>query len=83
MNQKDKKKIKLPEKKWFDVRIECTVPATFSYRIFAENPEEAVQLVKNKQPNSIQYRIPIRKEFKLTVYKAGTYMIEFVKNLMK
>lgn len=75
-------KNKITKKKWFDIRVECTVPATLTYHILAYDAEEASKLIKKHQPNSIKYKLPNRKEIKLMVYDAGTCMIKFIKNLL-
>jgi hypothetical protein len=74
-------KSKLPVKKYFDVKVECMLPATLIYRILAENPEEAATLAKRVQPTSVQHKLSGRKELKLTVYDAGSNMIRLIKNL--
>jgi hypothetical protein len=73
---------KIIEKKYYDVKIECLLPATLTWRILAETPEQATELVKNQQPNGVKYRLIGRKETKLSVYEAGSSMIRFMKNLI-
>jgi len=67
---------------YFDVRIECMLPATLTFRVLAEDAETASQMIKNIQPNSVQHRLIGRKDIKLTVYDAGCTMIRLIKNLM-
>ena len=74
-------KEKNKEKTWFDIKIEAIVPATISYRILAEDAQQASLLIKNMKPNSVVYRLNGRKELKLTVYDAGCTMIRFIQNL--
>lgn len=69
-------------KKYFDVRVECLLPATLHYRVLAETPEEAAELIKKIQPNSVKHRLPGRKELKLMVYDSGSTIIRFIKNLV-
>lgn len=76
------KSLSIKEKKWFDIRIECMLPATLTYRILAEDAQQAAELIKNKSPNSIKHRLIGKKDIKLTVYDAGSSMIRFIKNLV-
>ena len=69
------------EKKYYDVKVEAMLPATLTYRILAESPEEAIQLSKRVAPNSVKYKLIGKKETKILVYDAGSTMIRFIKNL--
>jgi hypothetical protein len=68
--------------KWFDVKVETLVPATITHRIFAKTPEEAIEKSKTTPPRSIQYKLPAKKDRKITVYDAGLTIIRLVKNLL-
>lgn len=70
------------DKTYFDVKIECLLPSTLSYRVLAESPEEALSMTKTLPPNNVQYRLAGRKNLKATVYDAGTLMVRLVKNIM-
>jgi hypothetical protein len=70
------------EKVYWDVKIEATLPATLTYRVLAETPEEAIQLTKNMNPSGVKYKLAGKKNLKATVYNAGTMMVKLVKNLM-
>lgn len=70
------------EKKYYDIKIECMLPATLTYRVLAKDAEEAFRLTKNLQPNGVQHRLIGRKEIKATVYDAGSSLIRFIKNLV-
>jgi len=69
------------KKKWFDIKIEAMIPATLTYRIFAEDEHEAMKLIKNKQPDNVKYRLLGRKELKIMVFDSGSNLMRFVKNL--
>lgn len=69
------------QNKYYDVRVECMVPATITYRILASSPEDALVKTRHSPIYGIQYRIPARKELKATILDAGTSIIRFVKNL--
>lgn len=79
----DQKKIKGPvPKQYYDVKVECMLPATLTYRILAEDAQQAADMIKGKQPNSVQHKLIGRKELKLLVYDAGGCMIRLVKKLL-
>jgi hypothetical protein len=69
-------------KKYFDVKVECMLPATLTYRVLAEDAEQASLIIKNISPNSVKHKLIGRKELKLTVYDAGSTMIRFIRNLI-
>ena len=74
-----------PEKKYYDVRAEVTLPATLVFRVFAESAQQAADMVaKNKSlsPISVKPKIAARKDRKLSVSKMGTSIIEFVSNFL-
>jgi len=80
--KKDKEVKKPIIKYYYDVRVECMLPATLTYRILAENPQQAAELIKGKQPTSVQHKLIGRKELKLIVFDAGSVMIRFIKKLL-
>lgn len=78
-----KKKAALPPPKYYyDVKVECLLPATLTYRVHAETPEKAAEMIKSLSPNSVRHRLIGRKELKLSVSDAGSNMIKFMKNLV-
>lgn len=68
-------------KYYYDVKVEAMLPATLTYRILAETPEEAVEMIRGRQPNTVQHRLIGRKDLKIIVYDAGCSVIKFMKNL--
>lgn len=74
---------KFPLKKYFDVKVECTLPATVTFRVLAESPEQALELSKRASPTSVKYVLPKRRDIKAIVYDAGTVLIRFTKNLLR
>lgn len=77
-----KKKAALPPPRYYyDVRVECMLPATLIYRVHAETPEKASEMIRSLTPNSVKHKLIGRKEIKLSVSDAGSNMIRFVKNL--
>ena len=74
--------IKQLEKQNFDIKLECLLPATLTYRILAETPEEALQLIRNIQPLNVKYRLAGKKNIKATIYKAGQNIILYTLNMI-
>lgn len=70
-----------PPKHYYDVKVECMLPATLTYRVLAETPQQASEMIKNISPTTVKHKLIGRKEKKLSVYDAGSNMIKFVKNL--
>jgi len=79
MNQKELKKLAEPKPKYyFDVKIECMLPATLTYRVLAEDPQQASTMLKNLAPIGVKYRLPGRKEIKMMIYDAGSSIIKLI-----
>ncbi len=72
---------KIKPKFYYDVKVECFLPATVTYKVLAENPEQAIELSKKMSPNAVHHKLIGRRELKVTVYDAGSTMIRFIKNL--
>jgi hypothetical protein len=75
-------KAKIKDKHYFDVKIECLLPAVLTYRILAEDAAQALELIKGKSPNSVQHKLIGRKELAAKVYDAGSSMIRHMKKLL-
>lgn len=75
-------KAKIKPKLYYDVKVECFLPATLTYRVLAEDAQQAAELIKGTQPVSVVHKLIGRKEHKLTVYSAGSNMIMWMKRLM-
>ena len=69
-------------KYYYDVKVECMLPATLTYRIYAEDPQQAVEMIKGQSPTGVKHKLIGRKELKLSVYDAGSSMIRLIKNLL-
>lgn len=72
---------KLKEKKYFEVRVTAMLPATLTYRVLAESPEQAAELIKRVSPNSVKHSLIGKRDLKLMVYDAGSVILRFIKNL--
>ena len=78
-----KKKALEPKPKfYFDVKVECMLPATLTYRVLAEDAQQAFDLIRGLSPNSVKHRLIGRREIKVMVYDAGSTMIKWMKNLL-
>jgi|SRR5579885_2591155 len=78
-----KRKLLEPKPKYYyDVKVECLLPATLTYRVLAEDPQQAAEMIKTLQPNSVRHRLIGRKDLKLMVYDAGSTMIKWMRNLV-
>lgn len=69
-------------KYYYDVKVECTLPATITFRVLAETPQEAADLIRGAAPVSVVPRLVGRKDHKLSVYDAGSTMLRWMKNLL-
>jgi len=68
---------------YFEIRVETTLPATLTYRVLAEDAIKASDMIKNMPPTNVKYKLFGKKDIKLTVYKSGCSVIEFMKNLVR
>ncbi len=76
-------KIPAPKPKYYyDVKVECMLPATITYRVLAEDPHQAAELIRGKQPNQVHHKLIGRKELVLRVYDASSSMMRFMKKLV-
>lgn len=69
-------------KLYYDVKVECMLPATVTYRVLAETPEQAAEMIKGMAPIGVKHRLVGRKDIKLSVYDAGSTMLRWMKNLL-
>jgi hypothetical protein len=72
---------KIPDKKYYDVKVECMLPATLIYRVLAESPEQAAEMTKTMSPTGVKHKLIGRREMKLVVYDSGSTLIKLIKNL--
>lgn len=69
-------------KQYYDVKLECMLPATLTYRVLAEDPQKAADAIRGLSPVAVKHRFIGKKDIKLTVYDAGTTMMKWMKNLI-
>ena len=70
------------ENKYYDVKVECLLPATLTYRVFTDSPEKAADLIKNINPNYVKYKLIGKKIIKLTVYDACCTIVRYFKHIL-
>ena len=68
-------------RRYYDVKVECMVPATFVYRILAYSPEEAEAKAYKLKPNGIKYHTDKKRKLKLFVYNSGSIILRLSKNI--
>lgn len=83
VKEEKKKKVAksaIPKKLPYTVKVEVMAPVELTYRVWAENPEQAVEMLRygmiSAPPKPILSK---QRRIKATVYKYGTVMIEFIK----
>jgi len=72
--------VKIKDKKYFDVKVQCNIPALITFRVFAENEEQALEMINRQTPTNIRYEVLKRVNIKATVYEAGMAIIKLIKN---
>ncbi len=72
-----------PQKIFYDVVVETMLPAKLTYRVFADDPEQAATMIKNMRPNSIKHNLMGRRDSKLMVCLAGSSIVKLVKQLLR
>lgn len=76
-----------PVKKYYDVVLETVTTVNLKFRVYAESPQEAAEMVsrnplppQSAAPKPVMSRI---KRVKATVYRAGTTTYDYIKNFMR
>lgn len=73
--------IKTAQPQYYTVKIETMVPATLTFKVLAESPEDAATKARKASPSNVQYRLGGRKDLKATIYDFGSSMIKLITNL--
>lgn len=68
--------------RYYDVKVETMLPATLTYRVLAEDENQAAEKIKNLSPTGVRHKLIGRKDTKLTVYDAGCSLIRLIKKLV-
>jgi hypothetical protein len=67
---------------YYDIKLDAMLPATLTFRVLAETPEQAAGMIKNMSPVAVKHKLVGKKDLKLTVYLAGSSMIMWARNLI-
>lgn len=79
MNKEKKIPIVKP-KFYYDIKIECLLPSTITYRVYAEDPQQAAEMIsKHQSPIGVKYQLTKRRDLKLLVFDAGCSMLRWMK----
>jgi len=72
-------------KTYFDIQLESRLPATIKYRILAESPQEALQMLLKGtiNPIEVKYKLNARRDIKATIYAAGSNLVKLVKHFIR
>jgi hypothetical protein len=71
---------KIKQKQYFDVKVEATIPAILTYRIFAYDAQEALEQIKRSNPTNVKPILTMKRLIKATVYKASSSLMLLTKN---
>lgn len=74
LNQRSKmtNKKEQPKLDLYDIRLECLVPITLTYRVQAENQEKALAMVDKQMHNNMKPNLSKKIKLNAKVYRAGT-----------
>jgi hypothetical protein len=64
-------KVKPIEKKYFSIVVECQVPATLSFKVLAESPEQALEMINKASPIDFKPKISKRRLLQAKVLYYG------------
>jgi hypothetical protein len=82
--KKKEKEASVPVKQYFTIVLEATVPVTLSYRVLADDAEDALNLMQRSPMTGMsaapKLTLPRIKKHKAKVYQSGTTTIKLVKN---
>lgn len=67
------------QKKYYDIKLEATVPCLITYRILADDEQDALNQMKTKAPDSVRPNVSKKKDIKATVHDAGSSILRFTK----
>ncbi len=73
---------KIKQLKYYDVKVDTLLNSTITFRVLAEDENQAIELIKKHTPVGVKYKLIGRKDKKITVYEAGSSIIKFIKNLI-
>jgi len=70
-------------KRYYTIKMEGRAPVTLTYRVLAESPEEALNLIKiGSFSENPQIQLNRFQKIRGMVYLAGTSMLKFTKRFL-
>ena len=78
--KKKEQELKSKEKKYYKVTVECLVPATLTFKVYAESAEKALEEFSKGSPNDFKPQVAKRKNIKASVYEYGYSNLLAAKN---
>lgn len=69
----------IKQKKHYDVRVESLVPSTITYRVWADDEQDALNQIKRQAPINVKPHLNQKKDIKASVYDAGSSLLRFMK----
>lgn len=71
------------QKNYFDIKVEALCPCIITYRIYADDENDALNQIDKKAPISIKPNISQKRNIKATVYNSGSSLIKLIKNYIR
>jgi len=71
---------KIKQKSYYDVKVECLIPTLLTYRIYADDENDALEQIAKKPPTQMKPNLLLKKIIKATVYIAGSSMVKLTKS---
>lgn len=68
--------------RYYDVKIEVTMPGVLMYRVLADSPEAALEKALRNQPVNVRPNLARARKIKAMIYESGSMVTKLVKNLM-
>jgi hypothetical protein len=73
-------KEKPKQKKYYDVKVEALTTTHITYRILADDENDALEQIKKKTPTSIRPIVSLKNIIKASVYESGSSILRLIKN---
>ena len=80
MINKKQKIIEKPKPVYYTIVLEAMIPATLKYKVLANSPEEALELMAKSQPiQQPKLIINSMKKLKASIFNYGTSILKYSK----
>lgn len=71
------------QKKYYDVKVIAITETHLTYRVFADDENDAMEQIKKKSPTSVRPVISLKNMIKATVYESGSSIVRLIKNFRR